>query len=96
MRPSIWHPPIELSSLEQTIIARMKRAKLFVFLGSLTETLSLMTLSSRELAALSAPSLSFSSLPFRQRNWPRELAFLVENSVEQTPSKTVYLLRLPS
>jgi hypothetical protein len=32
MRPSAWHPPVELSSLEQTIIARIKRAKLFVFL----------------------------------------------------------------
>jgi hypothetical protein len=31
MRPSAWHPPVELSSLEQTIIARIKRAKLFVF-----------------------------------------------------------------
>jgi hypothetical protein len=32
MRPSTWHPPVELSSLEQTIIARIKRAKLFIFL----------------------------------------------------------------
>ena len=32
MRPSAWHPPIEPSSLEQTIIIRIKRAKLFVFL----------------------------------------------------------------
>ena len=32
MRPSAWHPPIELSSFEQIIIARIKHAKLFVFL----------------------------------------------------------------
>jgi hypothetical protein len=32
MRPSAWHPPVELSSLEQAIIARIKRAKLFIFL----------------------------------------------------------------
>ncbi len=32
MRPSAWHPPVEASSLEQTIITRIKRAKLFVFL----------------------------------------------------------------
>lgn len=32
MRPLSWHPPVELSSLEQPIIARIKRAKLFVFL----------------------------------------------------------------
>ncbi len=32
MRPSTWHPPVGLSSLEQTIIARIKRAKLFIFL----------------------------------------------------------------
>jgi transposase len=27
-----FHPPVGLSSLEQTIIARIKRAKLFIFL----------------------------------------------------------------
>ena len=32
MRPSFWHPPVEPSSLEQMIILRIKRAKLFVFL----------------------------------------------------------------
>lgn len=32
MRPSFWHPSVELSSIEQTIITRIKRAKLFVFL----------------------------------------------------------------
>jgi hypothetical protein len=32
MRPSAWHPPIEASSLEQTIITRIKRTTLFVFL----------------------------------------------------------------
>ena len=32
MRPSSWHPPVESSSCEQTIIRRIKRAKLFVFL----------------------------------------------------------------
>jgi hypothetical protein len=32
MRPSAWHPPVEPSRGEQTIITRIKRAKLFVFL----------------------------------------------------------------
>ncbi len=32
MRPSFWHPPVELSPTEQTIITRIKCAKLFVFL----------------------------------------------------------------
>ncbi len=32
MRPSPWHPPLEPSSFEQTIMTRIKRAKLFVFL----------------------------------------------------------------
>jgi len=32
MRPSVWHPPVESSCVEQTIIQRIKRAKLFPFL----------------------------------------------------------------
>src|SRR2546423_4341964 len=32
MRPVYWKPPIELSATEQTIINRIRRAKLFVFL----------------------------------------------------------------
>ena len=32
MRPLTWHPPVELSCMEHTIITRIKRAKLFVFL----------------------------------------------------------------
>jgi hypothetical protein len=32
MRPPHWHPPVELSSAEQTIVSRIKRAKLFIFL----------------------------------------------------------------
>jgi hypothetical protein len=32
MRPPLWHPPIELSAAEQAIVARIRRAKLFVFL----------------------------------------------------------------
>src|SRR5205823_1197731 len=32
MRPVYWQPPIELSATEQTIIKRIRRAKLFVFL----------------------------------------------------------------
>ncbi|GHO81514.1 hypothetical protein KSD_92850 [Ktedonobacter sp. SOSP1-85] len=32
MRPLPWHPPVEPSCAEQTIIERIKRAKLFVFL----------------------------------------------------------------
>ena len=32
MRPPFWHPPVEPSPMEQTIITRIKRAKLCVFL----------------------------------------------------------------
>ena len=32
MRPPLWHPPLELSTAEQAIIKRIRRAKLFVFL----------------------------------------------------------------
>ncbi len=32
MRPIYWRPPIELSATEQSIIKRIRRAKLFVFL----------------------------------------------------------------
>ncbi|BAY73427.1 putative transposase (plasmid) [Trichormus variabilis NIES-23] len=32
MRPPNWNPPIELSTLEQSIVKRIKRAKLFTFL----------------------------------------------------------------
>src|SRR5919205_1431583 len=32
MRPPPWHPPIEPSPAEQTILRLVKRAKLFVFL----------------------------------------------------------------
>lgn len=32
MRPGLWHPPIELSPVEQNIVKRIRRAKLFVFL----------------------------------------------------------------
>jgi len=32
MRPELWQPPIELSPTEQSIVKRIKRAKLFTFL----------------------------------------------------------------
>lgn len=32
MRPSQWEPPIEFSASEQTIVKRIRRAKLFIFL----------------------------------------------------------------
>ena len=32
MRPPLWHPPIALSMAARTIIKRIRRAKLFVFL----------------------------------------------------------------
>jgi hypothetical protein len=32
MRPAQWGPPIELSASEQTIVKRIRRAKLFIFL----------------------------------------------------------------
>src|SRR6516162_3640924 len=56
MRPSFWHPPIKLSSTEQTITTRIKRAKLFVFLRDHRHTL-FDDAFQEELAALYAPSL---------------------------------------
>jgi len=32
MRPEPWNPPVELSSAEQAVVQRIKRAKLFSFL----------------------------------------------------------------
>ena len=32
MRPALWQPPVECSPAEQKIVARIRRAKLFVFL----------------------------------------------------------------
>jgi hypothetical protein len=32
MRPSLWNPPVELAPAEQSIVARIRRAKLFIFL----------------------------------------------------------------
>lgn len=56
MRPSVWHPPVEPSSLEQTIILRIKRAKLFVFLRYHRHEL-FDDAFQEELATLYAPSL---------------------------------------
>src|SRR5215471_14271394 len=56
MRPSFWHPPVKLSPTEQTIISRIKRAKLFVFLRDHRHILFDDTFQ-EELAALYAPSL---------------------------------------
>src|SRR5215468_5779371 len=39
MRPPLWQPPVDLSPAEQTIIKRIKRAKLFVFLRQHRHTL---------------------------------------------------------
>ncbi|MFL5801529.1 MAG: IS1182 family transposase [Roseiflexaceae bacterium] len=39
MRPPLWQPSVDLSPLEQTIIKRIKRAKLFVFLRQHRHTL---------------------------------------------------------
>ena len=39
MRPPLWHPPIEVSTAEQAIIRRIRRAKLFVFLRQHRPTL---------------------------------------------------------
>jgi len=39
MRPPLWHPPVELSTVEHAIIKRIRRAKLFVFLRQHRHTL---------------------------------------------------------
>src|SRR5215831_15394159 len=56
MRPLSWHPPVEPSSFEQTIITRIKRAKLFVFLRHHRHEL-FNDAFQEELATLYAPSL---------------------------------------
>jgi hypothetical protein len=56
MRPSFWHPPVELSPTEQTIMTRIKRAKLFVFLHDHRKFV-LTGVIKEELAVLYAPSL---------------------------------------
>jgi transposase len=32
MRPPLWHPPVKLSSPEQKVVKRIKKARLFIFL----------------------------------------------------------------
>ena len=32
MRPRVWQPPAALSAAEQAVVARIRRAKLFIFL----------------------------------------------------------------
>ena len=39
MRPPLWHPPVALSTAEHTIIKRIRRATLFVFLRQHRHTL---------------------------------------------------------
>lgn len=39
MRPEYWHPPIELSPAETSVMHRIKRAKLFVFLRQIRHEL---------------------------------------------------------
>jgi hypothetical protein len=56
MRPPHWYPPIELSPLEQTIVARIRRAKLFIFLRSVRHEL-FDDLFQDELAEMFRPSL---------------------------------------
>ena len=56
MRPVSWHPPVEPSPLEQSIVTRIKRAKLFVFLRHHRNAL-FDDAFQEELAALYAPSL---------------------------------------
>lgn len=55
MRPFSWRPPVEPSFCEQTIMTRIKRAKLFVFLRSHRHEL-FDDAFQEELAALYAPS----------------------------------------
>lgn len=56
MRSSPWHPPFEPSSFEQTIMTRIKRAKLFVFLRHHRHEI-FDDVFQEELATLYAPSL---------------------------------------
>lgn len=56
MRPSLWHPPVELSLTEQAVITHIKRAKLFVFLRHHRNAL-FDDAFQEELATLYAPSL---------------------------------------
>jgi hypothetical protein len=56
MRPTAWHPPVELSHGEHIVITRIKRAKLFVFLRYHRHEL-FDDAFQEELVALYAPSL---------------------------------------
>jgi len=56
MRPISWHPPVEISSGEQTIMKHIKRAKLDIFLRYRRHEIFDDTFQ-EEMAALYAPSL---------------------------------------
>ena len=66
MRPQTWNPPIELSSQEQKITKRIKRAKLFVFLRE-TRHLLFDEAFTEELAKMYADA-PLGILPCHQRN----------------------------
>jgi hypothetical protein len=68
MRPSSWHPQLEPSSFEQTIIIRIKRATLFVFLGSLTAKSYLVTRFKKNWRH-STPQVCVGTHLFRRHNW---------------------------
>ena len=55
MQPAMWKPPIELSTQEEQILGRIRRAKLFVFLRKLRHALFDEAFQ-QELAALYRPS----------------------------------------
>lgn len=55
MRPPRWQPPVDLSPAEQTIVRRVKRAKLFVFLRQIRDELCDVSFQA-ELATLYADS----------------------------------------
>jgi len=71
MRPPIWHPPIELSLKEETVVKRIRKAKLFVFLRQIRHELFDLDFQSELATIFKDSSVGFCPVP------PAQLALFI-------------------
>jgi hypothetical protein len=71
MRPPIWQPPIELSPKEETVVKRIRKAKLFVFLRQIRHELFDLDFQSELATIFKDSSVGFCPVP------PAQLALFI-------------------
>ena len=78
MRPKVWQPPVALAAVEQQIISRIKRAKLFVFFSSMR---------ARKVRAFEEfeEALVWLSKPDKTRSSEEEVEFEVKPTINLNP-----------